>query len=235
MPTAFSSVTAANAPAIAKVFNSSAIQFAFVNATPQAIAVNALSDAFSVQLTNIKSRFNLDRSESARRVYIDVFLHEALPSAAREAIITIEEAISAAAIGQGTVDYIVAAVLAGSETVQYQPSIIIEAKKGMSTVALRDGYQWQLLAEMAAAKECYDATPGAIKNRGHYYGVLSDGRYWTFYSVSTIVDRTNHLTAYRSDLLDSETASDCKLIIGSLRYWMAQYTNASGGATLFKS
>jgi hypothetical protein len=218
---AFSSFSAADAANLATSFVAGAIGFEFLPDTDPAARPNIkLSDGFVNTVQLIKSRWNLDRSEAARRVYVDAFLQEALQDATIQSIITVEENIvdNGQVLGAGYLDYIVAAIAGGK--VQYEPSVIIEAKKGMTTTVIREQYQWQLLAEMSSA-----INSPKVK-RDYCYGILTDGRFWSFYTVGGAAGANKLVPVWRSKLYDTEAADNGatqKLVIGALRYWLASY------------
>lgn len=227
---AFSAFTAANEQAIAQVFAHGAVGFEFIDsAVPIYVNPKVVNEYFVASIREVAERWNLDRSESARRVYVDMFIHEALRGAIKSAIVTVEDYVNTA-IGNGYIDYIVSAIDFNSQTPVYEPSIVIEAKKGMSDTGKRDAYQWQLLAEMAGVKQASN-TP-----RHNYYGILTDGRYWCFYGVGSTTNRNNQVSVLRSRLYDTWADDDeqsLKIVLGALRKWYEQYGNPNGWLTLF--
>lgn len=235
MAKSFSSFSASDAQAIAQGFNPNATGFIFSDpATPTYVQARVPGQFFLDARKNIESRWNLDRSEAARRVYVDLYLHEAIHDGTFSSIITVEEYLAQDNnyLGFGFLDYIVSSI-SNDGAVQYHPSIVIEAKKGMDSLPNRAKYEWQLLAEMATLKQRSNL------KRNFYYGILSDGRFWSFYSVAALVERkTNQVPVMRSPLYDtrlddSGQKDDLTLVLGALRKWMQLYGNSEGNLPLF--
>jgi hypothetical protein len=133
---------------------------------------------FTTRLTNIKDWWNLDRSEAARRSYIDPFVYEAMDKSESESlIVTAEEHIASnlTQFGHGYLDYLVSAIDAHTTTPIYNPSIIIEAK--LSIAGDPPNGQNQLLAEMVTLWQIKQT------QQGYTRGVLTNGRFWKFYEM----------------------------------------------------
>jgi hypothetical protein len=137
-----------------------------------------LSPDFTIRRTNIKDWWNLDRSEAARRSYIDPFVYEAMDKSESESlIVTAEEYIASNStqVGNGYLDYLVSAIDEHTTIPIYNPSIIIEAK--VSIAGDPPNGQNQLLAEMVTLWQIKET------QQGYTRGVLTDGRFWKFYEM----------------------------------------------------
>lgn len=147
------------------------------NSVPKVNAVQLPPD-FTTRLNNILKWWNLDRSEAARRTFIDAFVYEAMDkSKSPSLIVTAEEAIAPnlTRLGHGYLDYLLSAIDRSTTTPIYSPSIIIEAKA--SFAGEPPNGQNQLLAEMVTLWQIKQA------QQGYTRGVLTDGRFWKFYEM----------------------------------------------------
>jgi hypothetical protein len=148
------------------------------NSGPNNVNPVQLPTDFTTRLAKIKEWWNLDRSEAARRSYIDPFVYEAMKaSKSGSLIVTPEEGIPAnlTQFGHGYLDYLVSAIDAETATPINSPSIIIEAKRSIAGIP-PDG-QNQLLAEMVTLWQIKQT------KQGYTRGVLTDGRSWKFYEM----------------------------------------------------
>lgn len=220
----FSACAPANEGDIAKLFHPSATGFKFPDPglvpKPNRKQLGGVpTDDFKSVIGQIQSRWNLDRSESARRVYLDAFLHEAVRKATFNSIVTVEDSVAAGAFN-GMIDYIVSAIDAQTRMPIYRPSLVFEAKKKMETTAAVDGYRWQLLAEIGALRAAKPVGGGDF-----CCGALSDGRYWCFFSVGTVLQQGNKLLVQSSKLYDTAAdGSGAGDVLCVLAYWLEHYT-----------
>lgn len=152
------------------------------NATGFKTPAIKLPPDFDARLKNIKNWWNLDRSEAARRSYIDAFVYEAMnASKARRLIVTAEETVpeNNTRLGHGSIDYLVADIDRDTSAPIHNPSVIIEAKKATTFLPNSPpNGENQLLAEMATLWQIKQTQQGFI------HGVLSDGRFWKFYEIN---------------------------------------------------
>jgi len=217
------SITSALFPNLAA---NASISIEMHRAAPTSDRVTSIPDYLRQSLDNIESRWNLDRSEAARRTYIDLFLHEAINSthANRRAIITVEENIpySSNIVGHGRLDYIISAIDASTKTPIYVPSIVIEAKKSVSNNDI-----WQLLGAMVTVKQlAANSSQGSCPP-----GILTDGRYWIFCALSPVLTKAGKLDIYLSDALDTKIQNQLFNVVGILRHWVSVCGDAN--ATFF--
>lgn len=185
------------------------------NQSPKIPAVR-LSEDFDERLRNIKNWWNLDRSEAARRTYIDAFVYEAMAkSKSPSLIVTAEEYVAnnAAWLGYGYFDYLLSAIDRDSGRPIYTPSIVIEAKAYIPGNPLYG--QNQLLAEMV--------TLWQIKGTDITRGVLTDGRFWKFYELNMT---TGFLPA--SIFYDTETGEEhLTAVVGLLNKFFNMYQSST--------
>ncbi len=180
---------------------------------------------FMERLGKVQAYFNLDRSEAARRIYIDQFILEALErSESQSLIITPEENIAAdrARVGHGPLDYLASAIDSETENPIYWPSVVIEAKRGHQK--LNHAF-WQMLAQIFTLHQVTE------KNE-LFRGVASDGRYWTFAELHILVDRHDNTdkeyTVFHSPRLDSANEESVMDIISLLIRFFMYYNYRDG-------
>jgi len=195
-----------------------------------------ISEDFIDRLTAIKECFNLDRSEAARRTFIDAFLIEALKqSSTRRAIVTQEHSVrDPTKFGNGEIDYVVGhlVIQPGAQDAEPHliPSVIMEAKKGNQ--AMDAG---QLIATMITAVQLGVAAGTALPE--FIPGIMTDGRTWFFVQFGTAFSRGS-LPIYISrnylivDNNDAISEGGCKAIVGILSGWFEKMGNPR--ATYFK-
>lgn len=188
------------------------------NSVPNIVNPVQLPPDFTTRLTNIKNWWNLDRSEAARRSYIDPFVYEAMgQSKSPSLIVTAEEYIASNStqLGHGYLDYLVSAINKDTTTPIYSPSIIIEAK--VSIVGDPPNGQNQLLAEMVTLWQMKQT------QQGYTHGVLTDGRFWKFYEM--------HMSAgliLMSPVYDSEgDISQTIVVVSFLQKFFAMYDSGN--------
>lgn len=179
----------------------------------------------AANLAWIRGRWNTDRSEDNRRVYIDAVFHQiigggGIPPAL---IVTCQENIAAIGgagqLGHGYPDYLISALFGGGIIPQWNPSLIVEAKLNMNAAGTFDSGQNQLIAQLTtAAQIAAGAGLGGLVN--YQRGMLTDGRYWRFYELfipANIFRRSRHY-----DIL---IAADQLRIFRLVRRFMLHYNN----------
>ncbi|TPK93180.1 MULTISPECIES: hypothetical protein [unclassified Mesorhizobium] len=185
---------------------------------------------FRAQLDNVRSRFNLDQSEAARRIFIDLFIAEALIGASRNAIVTTEYNISAdpARLGHGRLDYLISSIDSAKKVPIYFPSIVIEAKKDLLKPdnATRENGQWQLLSELLTLVQLSGKKKPFLPP--FLRGIFTDGRYWNFIEVS-LNDPKGNPYVMRSGRIDIVNANNqisdkATVVQNILQYWLANYS-----------
>ncbi|MDX8504727.1 hypothetical protein [Mesorhizobium captivum] len=191
-------------------------------------------EPFRARLDNVRSRFNLDQSEAARRIFIDLFIAEALVGASHNAIVTTEYNISAdktrpGRLGHGRLDYFISSVDAKKVAPIYFPSIVIEAKKDLLTPdnATRENGQWQLLSELITLVQLSGMKPPFLPP--FLRGIFTDGRYWNFIEVSLGVPKGNNPYVMRSGKIDivdgrNQISDKATVVQNILQYWLANYS-----------
>lgn len=193
------------------------------------------SDDFRLRLSTIQSRFNLDRSEASRRIFIDAFLVECLNHGAKPAaIVTAEHTIARDnnKLGHGRLDYLISSIQQGG-LVSYLPSIVIEAKKSNIAAAagLSTNGAYQLIAEMVTLAQLQSSRlPPFLR------GILTDGRHWQFIEIETGgQDAVIYHTALNDIVrqLDPMAFNDNFLGVYSLLIrWLGNYDSRSSQLTM---
>jgi hypothetical protein len=169
------------------------------------------------RLKNIQNWWNLDRSEAARRAYIDAFVYEAMvKSKAPSLIVTAEEFISPdrTRAGHGYLDYLVSPIDADTGRPFYTPSVIIEAKAFIPGNLVNG--QNQLLAEMLTVWQIKQTS------QGFTHGVLTDGRFWKFYEMHMI---SSYLFA--SPFYDAAEIAQLTNVVGMIAKFFAMYDSGN--------
>ena len=224
--------------------NSKNAKFDFLNVTVNFNSPLAPIDRanFITRLGNVQEWWHCNRSEMARRTYIDQFIYCGLTSLQTEAgkvkdqlIITSEESISQAEalgshyMGWGSLDYLVSCFDA-SKNVILIPSLIIEAKKEINpTKSLENQGENQLISELVTTWQ----KGGLTKQQAyHFYrGILTDGRYWCFYELTATA-------VYRTQIFDANKRlpnDDFDKIMGTLFRMLRYYDSTSALLTTMKS
>jgi hypothetical protein len=202
---------------------------------PTAIVTGAVGNiggvAVPAMLNNIvptiTGRWNIDRSEANRRVYVDAFLNAvvhtwnaAIPV---PLMITCEETIGAsgARYGHGRLDYLLSALMAMAVIPLWSPSFIIEAKLDLNQGGAAADYgEPQLLAEIVTVRQLGVAAGQGLGNN-FLRGALTDGRFWRFYEIDEILG-----TIRRSPALDTADGGMIT-VVRILRKFMINW-NAAG-------
>lgn len=174
-------------------------------------------DDFLQRLQNIRNWWNLDRSEAARRTYIDAFIYLAMDYAqSTSLIVTPEEYIAPnlLRLGAGYLDYLLAAINRQTTAPIYNPSVIIEAKASLAG-ATPDG-QNQLLVEMVTLWQIEQTQQGLT------HGVLTDGRFWKYYEMHMSAG-----TILATPLYDSNDLQQMPAVLGLLAKFFKLYNSSS--------
>jgi len=179
-------------------------------------------------LPTVTGRWNIDRSEANRRVYVDAFLN-AVMSTWNGAIpmplmITCEENIAAsgARYGHGRLDYLLSALMMGVVVPLWSPAIIIEAKLDLNNGGAATDYgQQQLIGEIVTVRQLGVAAGQGMANN-FLRGVLTDGQFWRFYEIN---EANGNIT--RSPPLDTTIGGDLTTVVRILRKFMINW-NAAG-------
>ncbi len=180
-------------------------------------------------LPTITGRWNIDRSEANRRVYVDAFVNAvadtwaaALPFAL---MITCEEnvAASGARYGHGRLDYLFSALMFGTTIPLWSPALVIEAKLDLNHGGAAANYgEPQLLGEIVTVRQLGVAA-GQGGGLNFLRGVLTDGRFWRFYEI----DETNG-NIQRSHAVDTTADGGMTRVVRTLRKFMINYS--AGGS-----
>ena len=179
-------------------------------------------------LPTITGRWNIDRSEANRRVYVDAFLNAvmhtwngAIPV---PLMITCEESIAANAVnyGHGRLDYLLSALMAGVVIPLWSPALVIEAKLNLNHGGAAADYgEPQLIGEIVTVRQLgVAAGQGAANN--FLRGVLTDGQFWRFYEINEV-----NGTIQRSPALDITVDGNATTVVRILRKFMLNW-NAVG-------
>lgn len=202
----------------------------------------------AVDLPAIQGRWNCDRSEENRRVYIDAFIRYILENFAGipgTLIVTCEENIPAAGgagvafggqIGHGKPDYLFSQLLipagppGGNPTPRWNPSIVLEAKLDINSNGNHDYGENQLIAQMATARQMSIAQ--VIAPNQYQRGILTDGRYWRFYEFDFNGRSFVRTNAY--DTLGAPIGGVAQnlLVLRLLRKFIANYNHIGGSIWL---
>ena len=188
--------------------------------------------AVPAMLTNIiptiTGRWNIDRSEANRRVYVDSFLNAvvhtwngAIPV---PLMITCEETIAAnvALYGHGRLDYLLSALMFGVVIPLWSPSIVIEAKLNLNHLGAGTDYgEHQLIGEIVTVRQLGLAAGQGLGNN-FLRGVLTDGQFWRFYEINEV-----NGTIQRSPALDTTVDGNSTTVVRILRKFMLNW-NAAG-------
>lgn len=177
----------------------------------------------------IAGRWNLDRSEDGRRVYIDAVIHAILGGGGMPAglIVTCQEHVAAAAgagqLGHGYPDYLISNLFAGGNAPQWNPSIIIEAKVNLAAGGAANSYgECQLMAMLVTANQL--AAVAALGGMINYQrGILTDGRFWRFYELFVPLAQFRRTPAY-----DLTVVADQLRILRRVRRFLLNYNNNAG-------
>jgi hypothetical protein len=177
----------------------------------------------------IAGRWNLDRSEDGRRVYIDAVIHAILAGVGMPAglIVTCQEHVAAVAgagqLGHGYPDYLISVLFAAGVVPQWNPSIIIEAKVNLAAGgALNDYGECQLMAMLVTASQLAAGLAlGGLIN--FQRGILTDGQFWRFYELFVPLAQFRRTPAY-----DLTVAADQPRILRRVRRFLLNYNNNAG-------
>ena len=181
-------------------------------------------------LAFIQGRWNCDRSEDNRRVYIDAILHAILQGVGipPPLIVTCQENIAAVAgggqLGHGYPDYVISALFGGGLIPQWNPSVIVEAKLDLTNggAAAHNFGENQLIAQLTtAAQLAAGAGLGGLIN--YQRGILTDGQFWRFYELFI---PTNQFR--RSRHYDITVGADTPRIFRLVRRFILNYANNAG-------
>jgi hypothetical protein len=180
-------------------------------------------------LTYVVNRWNCDRSEDNRRVYVDAVLHAVLSGGGMPAalVVTCQESVApipgGGQMGHGYLDYLLSALFIGGIVPRWNPSVIIEAKLNLAQGGAANDYgQEQLISEMVTARQlAIAAAAGAVSN--YQRGVLTDGRNWRFYEL----DAPN-ATIRRSRPYDITVAADYPRLLRLFRKFLKKWDDNTG-------
>jgi hypothetical protein len=240
MPTvAFSTMNAASVPNLQLAFAGSAnfthYQFSVLTNTLMRGATAGIPSslpptAVRQLLANVQDLWNLDRSEAARRVYIDAWLTSAMVAARNgTSVITPEENIAInnpINAGHGRIDYLICEMVPGlgpaapgNVVPEYAPSVIVESKRDLS-VAQFDGIG-QLVAEIDTLRRL------KVYNNP-LRGIVTDGRHWRFIEMLDANNNINMTPPYDSGTpagWAAQNYGDLQLVWGRICQFLAQMRN----------
>lgn len=185
-------------------------------------------------LTHIKNLWNLDRGETARRVYIDAWVTSAIV-AVRDGtvIITAEEFFElsiqppagAPQRGTGRMDYLICemALTVGGVVPVYAPSLIIEAKAKLHNNPYNG--VGQLVAEI-------DTVRDEAGYNNPLRGIVTDGRYWRFVEVDPNTNYVYFTDRYDTGAPDNWNAdppvwNDTRRVWGLIRHFFSTVRNTN--------
>lgn len=183
-----------------------------------------VTDEFIGYLNTIRKYFYLDRSEAARRTFIDAFIIKALQlSKASTAIVVQEHEIkqSNRTIGHGKMDYLICEVV---EEPKLAPSIVIEAKKGNTPMDAG-----QLISAMISTLEVADSK--RLKIPTYCGGIMSSGETWFFVALATVASEDSTVSIWISkdySVTDGNGeiyVEGCRRILSILAQWFATFTS----------
>lgn len=177
-------------------------------------------------LPTVLNRWNIDRSEANRRVYVDAYLNAVLrqwnANIPFALMVTCEENIgmSAARYGHGRLDYLLSALM-GVVIPLWSPALIIEAKLNLNHGGAATNYgEHQLIGEIVTVRQLGVAAgqaPGQVFLRG----ILTDGRFWRFYEINAVTGQIQ-----RSHALDTTNAGQRITVVRNLRKFVIGYSAA---------
>jgi hypothetical protein len=177
-------------------------------------------------LPTVTGRWNIDRSEANRRVYVDAFLNAVFGTWAMPGplMVTCEENIAASALryGHGRLDYLLSALMAPAVIPLWSPALVIEAKLDLNSGGAGTDYgQQQLIGEIVTVRQLGVAA-GQGMGLNFLRGVLTDGRFWRFYEI----DEVNG-NILRSPPHDTTAPAGITSVVRILRKFMLNW-NAGG-------
>ena len=233
MSTAFGNMNGASCVALNGAFAGTAFgNYTFtelrdnaMNNSTSGIPRENMPQAMVQMLTSVQDLWNLDRSEAARRVYINAWITQAMAAARNgTCIVTPEETIAAtlggpgALPGHGRIDYLICEMVAGpigAVVPEYAPSVIIEAKLDLSVAAFSG--VGQLVAELETLR-VKKANYGDDPLRG----VVTDGRRWRFVELLPINKDVSLTPLYDTGMPGAWDVAACRCVWGRMRQFLSK-------------
>ena len=236
MSTAFGNMNGATALALNGIFAGTTfgnytfrvLTDANMNNSTDGIPRANMPDAMVQMLTSVQDLWNLDRSEAARRVYINAWITQSMAAARNgTCVITPEETIAAtlggpgALPGHGRIDYLICEMVAGpmlgAVVPEYAPSVIIEAKLDLSIAAFSGVGQLVAELETLRVKANYGTDP--------LRGVITDGRHWRFVELLPLHHDVSLTPLYDTGIPGAWNAANCRCVWGRMRQFLSKVRN----------